>query len=103
MGNVPKHLDSETVVKKTKKIKEGEISEEWQRPENTAKLAQKDIHARWKKKDNELHYGYKDDVKCDADIKLIIEYGVNGAAVYDSQMCTELLDSTDQALSADSA
>ena len=43
-----------------KKIKNGETPEEWQKPENAHKLAQKDTDARWTKKNNEVHYGYKD-------------------------------------------
>ena len=98
--DVPKQRNSR---EENKKIKEGEIPEEWQKPENAHKMAQKDTDARCAKKNNEVHYGYKDHVKCDADSKLITEYGVTDAAVHDSQMCTELLDSTDQALYADSA
>ena len=85
------------------KIKDGEVPEEWKTPENAHKLAQKDTDARWAKKNNELHYGYKDHVKCDADSKLITEYGVTDASVHDSQVCTELLDETDKAVYADSA
>lgn len=86
-----------------KKIKEGEIPGEWKKPENAAKMAQKDTDARWTKKNNEVHYGYKDHVKCDADSKLITNYGVTDAAVHDSQRCTDLLEPTDQAIYADSA
>lgn len=56
------------------KIKNGEIPEEWEKPENAAKKAQKDIDARWAKKNNETHYGYKDHVKCDAESKFITNY-----------------------------
>lgn len=42
-----------------KKIKDGEIPEEWEKPENAHKKAQKDVDARWTKKNNETHYGYK--------------------------------------------
>ena len=45
------------------KIKNGEIPEEWEKPENAAKKAQKDTDARWAKKNNETHFGYKDHVK----------------------------------------
>lgn len=55
------------------------------------------------KKGNEVHFGYKNHVKCDADSKLITNYAVTDAAVHDSQRCTELLDDKDEALYADSA
>lgn len=86
-----------------KKIKDGEIPEEWEKPENAPKLAQKDTDARWTKKGNETHYGYKDHVKCDAESKLITNYGVTDAAVHDSQRCTDLLEESDKVFYADSA
>lgn len=98
--DVPRQRNSR---EENQKIKKGEIPEEWQSPENAKKLAQKDTDARWAKKNNELHYGYKNHVKCDADSKLITEYGVTDASVHDSQVCTELLDATDKVLYADSA
>lgn len=85
------------------KIKAGEFPEEWERPENAHKLAQKDIDARWTKKGNEVHYGYKDHVKVDADSKLITEYAVTPASVHDNHELLDLLDGTDNALYADSA
>ncbi|HCB95797.1 MAG TPA: hypothetical protein DEP65_09465 [Ruminococcus sp.] len=54
-------------------------------------------------KNNEVHYGYKNYVKCDTDSKLITNYGVTDAAVHDSQRCVEHLENTDTALYADSA
>ena len=98
--DVPRQRNSR---EENQKIKKGEIPEEWQSPENAKKLAQKDTDARWAKKNNELHYGYKNHVKCDAYSKLITEYGVTDASVHDSQVCTELLDATDKVLYADSA
>lgn len=86
-----------------KKIKNNEIPEEWEKPENKPKLAQKDTDARWAKKGNETHFGYKDHVKCDAESKLITNYMVTDAAVHDSQACTELLEPTDRIIYADSA
>ena len=86
-----------------KKIKNGEIPEEWEKPDNANKFAQKDTDARWAKKNNETHYGYKNHVKCDADSKLITNYGVTDAAVHDSKRCIELLEDTDKKLYADSA
>lgn len=85
------------------KIKNGEIPEEWEKPENAAKKAQKDTDARWAKKNNETHFGYKDHVKCDAESKLITNYGITAAALHDSQRCIDLLEETDQAVYADSA
>lgn len=46
-----------------KKIKNNEIPEEWEKPENAPKLAQKDSDARWAKKGKEVHFGYKDHVE----------------------------------------
>lgn len=85
------------------KIKNGEIPEEWEKPENAAKKAQKDIDARWAKKNNETHYGYKNHVKCDAESKFITNYGVTDATLHDSQRCIDLLEETDEVLYADSA
>ena len=78
------HLDRGTAKTRTK-IKNGEIPEEWEKPENKSKLAQKDIDADWTKKNGERHFGYKDHVKCDADSKLITNYSVTSASVHDSQ------------------
>lgn len=86
-----------------KKIKDGEIPEEWQKPENAHKLAQKDTDARWTKKNNEVHFGYKDHVKCDADSKLITNYAVTDAALHDSNRCIDFLNDKDEVLYADSA
>ena len=84
-------------------IKEGGIPPEWKNPKNIHKLEQKDTDARWTKKGKEVHFGYKNHVKCDADSKLITNYAVTDAAVHDSQICTELLDEKDEVLYADSA
>lgn len=62
-----------------KTIKEGGIPDEWKKYENIHKLAQKDTDGRWTKKNEEVHYGYKDHVKADADSKLITGYGCNPA------------------------
>jgi len=84
-------------------IRKGEVPEEWQKPENKAKLEQKDTDARWAKKNGETHCGYKDHVKVDADSKLIVTSVVSDAAEHDSQAMEELLDDNDQAAYADSA
>ena len=85
------------------KIKKGEIPEEWQEEDNKNKLRQKDTDARWAKKGNELHYGYKNHVKADAESKLITDYQVTSANVHDSQVLEEMMDDTDIVLYADSA
>lgn len=85
------------------KIKAGEIPEEWETLEKAHKLAQKDTDARWTKKGNEVHYGYKDHVKVDADSKIIAEYTVTPASVHDSHELLNLLNETDKTLYADSA
>ena len=86
-----------------KTIKEGGVPEEWQTEEMCHKLAQKDTDARWAKKNNEVHYGYKDHVKADAESKLITDYAVTSANVHDSQALASLISDDDQVLYADSA
>ena len=98
--DVPKQRNSRD---DNKKLKNNEIPEDWEKPENSHKLSQKDTDARWTKKNNETHFGYKDHVKCDSDSKLITNYNVTDAAVHDSNCCTELLEDTDRSLYADSA
>jgi IS5 family transposase len=82
-----------------KRIKEGEIPEDW----SEHKRRQKDTNARWAKKNNEVHFGYKDHVKVDADSKIITKYAVTSANVHDSQEFTDFLDDTDVTVYADSA
>ena len=84
-----------------KQIKIGEMPEEWSK--NPHKLAQKDTDARWTKNGDELHYGYKDHTKVDADSKLITEYSVTPANVHDSNEFLGLLDESDEVVYADSA
>ena len=79
------------------------MPEEWQTEEMCHKLAQKDTDARWAKKNNEVHYGYKDHVKADADSKLITDYAVTSANVHDSQALASLISDDDEVLYADSA
>jgi len=86
-----------------KTIKEGGIPEEWQTPENQAKLEQKDTDARWAKKNNETHYGYKDHVKVDQESKIIINFTVTSANVHDSKEIVNLIDENDEVVYADSA
>ena len=84
-----------------KKIKNGEIPEEWK--EEPHKMAQKDVDARWTKKGDEKHYGYKDHVKVDADSKLILDYAVTPANVHDSNEFENFFNEQDEVGYADSA
>ena len=84
-------------------IKAGKVPEEWLGSENIHKYAQKDTDARWVKKGNEIHYGYKDLIKADADSKIITDYAVTNAAVHDSQKFLTLINESDKKLYADSA
>jgi IS5 family transposase len=77
-------------------IKAGETPTEWQRPENKAKLRQKDVDARWTKKNNESHYGYKNHINADQANKLIQHFVVTDASVHDSQAFEFLLDEREQ-------
>lgn len=83
-------------------IKAGQVPEEWQEPENSHKLAQKDTDARWAKKNNQTYFGYKDHVKADAKSKLITNYAVTGASINDNQAFIGLLDGQDKVIYADS-
>ena len=84
-------------------IKAGEIPEEWKKDNQKNKLRQKDTDARWTKKGDELHYGYKINVKADAESKFITNYAVTSANVHDSQALNGLIDDMDYVLYADSA
>ena len=84
-----------------KKIKNGEVPEEWENEPH--KMAQKDTDARWTKKGGETHFGYKDHVKVDADSKLILDYAVTSANVHDSNEFEDFINETDEAVYADSA
>ena len=72
-----------------KKIKEGEIPDEWK--DNPHKLSQKDTDARWTKKNDENFYGYKNHIKVDKKSKLIESYHVSSASEHDSQALENLL------------
>ena len=82
-------------------IKSGETPAEW--AEQPAKQQQKDVDARWTKKNAEVHYGYKNHVKADAQSKLIEHYAVSDASVHDSQLLESLVAAGDGAVYADSA
>jgi transposase, IS5 family len=97
---VPKQRNSKS---DNELIKKGEIPEKFM--DNPHKLAQKDTDARWTKKGGVSFFGYKNHVKTDAKSKLITKYKVTDAAVHDSQVLDDLLDSKDegQDLHADGA
>ena len=84
-------------------IKNGNVPEEWKKPENIHKLRQKDVDATWTRKVNQAYFGYKDHVKADADSKLIIDYEVTTASTHDSQPMPEMINSDDKVVYADSA
>jgi IS5 family transposase len=94
--DVPKQRNNR---EENKRVKNGEVPEDWS--EN--KRRQKDTDARWTKKNNEVHFGYKDHVKVDAESKIITKYAVTSASVHDSQEFTDLLENTDETVYADSA
>ncbi len=72
-----------------KTIKQGETPEGW----SDEKACQKDTDARWTKKNGVNHYGYKNHIGVDAKHKLIRRYSITNAAVHDSQVFEEILDS----------
>jgi len=86
---------------------ENALIKEGKRPDgfetDTAKGRQKDCEARWTKKNNETHYGWKNHIKVDAKTKLIDTQVTTDASVHDSQTFTQLVDSSDQRVLADSA
>lgn len=76
-----------------KKIKEGEVPEDWK--DNPHKLSHKDTDARWMTKNKERHYGYKNHAKVDVKSKFVREYAVTDASVHDSQVVEPLLNEKD--------
>ena len=85
-----------------KDLKAGRTPEEWKKPENKHKLAQKDTDARFTRKRDEYHFGFKDHIKIDQESKLITAYHVTPANVPDYQILPALLDEKDKHLWADS-
>ncbi len=77
------------------KIKAGDIPEDW--ADKPAKRRQKDTDARWTKKHGQNHYGYKNHVSVDRRHKLVRRYDVTDAAVHDSQIIDEILDTDNTA------
>jgi len=75
-----------------KKIKRGEIPEDWTKEDAKPKLAQKDTDARWAKKGNGTFYGYKDHAKVDKDSKIIIDFSATSASIHDINEFEGLID-----------
>jgi IS5 family transposase len=87
-----------------REIKQGRVPAEWEEEGNGHKKAQKDVDARWAAKGDEVHYGYKDHVKVDADSKMITRYSVTSAEVHDSRELASLVDTKkDRRIYGDSA
>ena len=84
-----------------KQIKDGKTPEGFEK--ETAKGRQKDCEARWAKKNQETHYGYKNHAKVDVKSKLIDKALTTSANVHDSQVFKKLVDTSDNAVLADSA
>ena len=84
-------------------IKEDKTPEGWE--ENGRMYAQKDIDARWTKKHNKSYYGYKNHILVEKETKIIRDYEVTRASVYDSQVYQSLLNEVkgEEAVFADSA
>lgn len=89
--------------KENEAIKNGEMPEGWDSPENVSMLEQKDLDAAWAKKNDELHYGYKDHVIVDKESKMIVDYRVSAANVHDSNYLLALVEDNVKELWADSA
>lgn len=84
-----------------KKIKDGEIPENWK----DFKKSQKDTDARWTKKNGKSSFGYKNHIEVDTANKIIRKYSVTEASVHDSNVFEELIDpsNTNKDVYADSA
>ena len=78
-----------------KKLKNGEIPEEWDDTEHPQKLMQRDIDATWTKKGNESRFGYKDHAKVNLDSKLITDYPVTTASTNDVKGAKGIFDEND--------
>ena len=86
-----------------KTIKEGNILEGWECPENANFFEQKDTDARWAKKGNETFYGYKDHAKVDEKSKIIVDFSVTPASTHDVKEFEGLIDINDTEAWLDSA
>ena len=73
-------------------IKPDAVPIEWgQDAEQPNKLAHKDLDSRWTKKGGQNHYGYKNHINIDKDIKLIASHACTDASVHDSQVLEAVL------------
>ena len=84
-------------------LKNGKIPEEWVDEAHPQQLKQRDTDATWAKKGNESHFGYKDNIKIDADSKLITDYTVTTASINDAKAAEGLFDENDNVAYGDSA
>lgn len=73
-----------------KQVKEGTVPEDW----SEVKRRQKDVHARWSARPHKHAYGYKNHISIDNENKLIRDYAVTDASVYDGRVFGDLLDDT---------
>lgn len=85
------------------KVKAGEIPEEWDDSKHPQKLMQRDTDATWAKKNNEVHFGYKDNVKVDLDSKIITDYVVTTASTNDIKAAEGIFDKNDKVAYGDCA
>ena len=76
--------------RQNQRIKQGGCPEEFDT--NPAVGRQRDSDARWTKKNEQSHYGWKNQVKADLKTKLILKSKTTPASVHDSQVFEELLD-----------
>ena len=81
-------------------IKQGKVPESFQQKEN--RMEQKDVAARGAKQGEDVHDGYKNQVKADRTTKLIEDYAVTDASVHDRQAVEDLVEADDGIVSADS-
>lgn len=71
-----------------KSIKEGNVPENW----SDNKKRHKDTEASWVKKNGKNYFGYKNHIEIDAKHKLVRKFDVTDAAVHDSNVFEDLLD-----------
>src|SRR5471032_1221038 len=97
---VPRQRNSR---EENEQVKAGTTPDDWKK--RPSKNRQKDKDARWTKKHGRSFFGYKNHVNADVRHKLIREYGVTDASVYDSQEFDDLLNkgNTSSEVYADSA
>jgi IS5 family transposase len=87
-----------------KTIKAGEVPASWSETPN--KEAHKDTDARWTKKGGVSHYGYKNHVNVDANLKVVTKWTSTDTSVHDSEALEAVLRTPDEGgvnVSADSA